>query len=135
MSGILRKQFRQIKKRSDIILQFVVSILRPIFFTVAISILKDEYLLQNFIYAIGYLGFFSIVDALFQSYIRSHHLDSSSNKNLKNIHFFSVLLLFFLFFLFLWVGSIDPLIFLLILVYLLNSSVFTYERILAQKNV
>ncbi|MDC0904067.1 hypothetical protein OAS51_01285 [Candidatus Thioglobus sp.] len=130
MSGVFRSQFNQIKKRNDIILQFAVSILRPIFFTVAIIALKDEYLFQDFIYAIGYIGFFAIIDSLFQSYIRSHYLNSSGNKNLNNIHYISALFLFFLFF---WAGDADPMIFLLISVYLLNSSIFIYERILAQK--
>jgi hypothetical protein len=130
MKIIFKDGPQQVKRNFDIGLQFIVTVLRPIFFTVLVTSLRNEESLKYLIYAIGFIGFFAILDLIVQSYIRSRHLSSSGNINLKGI--FSIAAIF-LIFLSWYAPAIEPLVYLLALIYCINSLLFLYEYDLAQK--
>lgn len=130
MNKVFNEGILFFRKNTEIVLQYSVTILRPVLFTLLINSLRDEESLRYFIYAIGFIGFFAILDLVVQSYIRSRHLRSSREINLKGIFPTAVILMLLIN----WYGPInETLVKILVLVYFLNSLIFLYEYDLTKK--
>ena len=119
-------------KNFDVGLQFLVSALRPVLFTLAVSILKDQQSHRSLIELIGYIGLFSISDSLAQSYARAcdiHHRWQQRDR----VRWLALAATLALSLLVLLAGSTSLLQSCLIIIYVLNSYFLLYERQLSRK--
>lgn len=130
MKNVLKERFQQVIRNSEIPLQFFVTVFRPVCFTVLVASLRDEESLKHLLYAIGFIGFFGILDLVVQSYTRARYLIAGKQVRLRG--FFSIALI--LMFLLSWYGQVDELlVYWLALTFCVNSFLFIREYDLAQK--